>query len=1163
MATCPNKSNPEWRYLEESVGREQAIDRYVKNGNKIPKINGYVNPYTQGLSDLKFNQITTATKLNEAPEVANEIINKLNEQYPNVQVSKDGLIKDGKWVKIAPGTQGMHNRAAFVGAVAWANDSYLETPPHEYAHDYIEMFQNHPLMRKAILAYGSEKLADKMGKDYVNNVLNRNEKNLIQRIWDMIRNFFGSQDIGDLISDNFYKGVNMSEHIHEGNNIMNYQTKREPLKRVQGAFDSKGRYDQNSIELTTIDTDRAVDYIMHTMAGYNVFGSMKTEFDVDEEIFVDKVEGGINNDRAALIFNFLMEQIMASDTDSNGKYVNRSGLSRHQIREFKKRMRGVNNTEHVQELLDILQGNKEKPSMNNMSNISKDFWLLVRAMQKLNYLAKEKQSIIADDNKMISKNTIRDEILNEINTINAKREATLEKKFKNPLIKKFVKWSNKQITDFFITPYLTAKYLAGENSVFMDLFYRALDNADTNKLKILQQFDKDLALSEEDKRMLGRFSSFSDPKGTIDSYKGATIDIKIGEDSKQKIKLTDGELLSLYMTLKQTGDQSIFPDSDSPAVTLIKQGFHLDKIEGRPGMAKTKYNFTVGTQEQIINHIESNPSLMKVVKNVNQSLDNLYIPLNKTFKQQNGFALPKYENYFPVTTFFGAYDMKTQKKNIENFKSIRDRVGSGQPLIISDVNKVLAYHSQNAASYSAYAIPIENNRKILRDLKNEFAGGGKEYATINRLIDQAEGKLVQLNDPTFLSTSEGEKDFSNLLNKGMSNFAVAVLSWNIPVMMKQPISYMAAREMINAKYLAKAGWGAGGIAGITPGQIFKAIKYTGVKEGKTVLPFEWQMDEKNPTYQDIIKWSPKLTARFDGAVSKEMGEAMFEKTFGKDEITIPGLKNKDGNNYKVSRARLMEGIKIFDAATVMSIWKAVKAETAEMHPELKEGSDEYMEHVAQRTENIVNATQPTFDLMNRTNLSSMKNPFARTFSMFGSARSKLGALMIDGFYDMITNPTKENKRKFRKRMFNLAVLNGLAISMANALAMGFDWEDEDKDGELVDDIGNWTTYQMINASFGNLYFAGEISRFVTSRIDDAPWRSEIENPLEVVLNDGLEAAVKIVRVGKTDKRTGEWNYTIDDGMLEMLDVTTKMIGVPNKLIKTPQNSYEYFFGEDE
>ena len=89
-------------------------------------------------------------------------------------------------------------------------------------------------------------------------------------------------------------------------------------------------------------------------------------------------------------------------------------------------------------------------------------------------------------------------------------------------------------------------------------------------------------MSEEDKRKLGRFSAFSDPKGTIDSYNGATIDVRIGEDSKQKIKLTDGELLSLYLTLKQTGDPSIFPEADSPAVTLIKQGFHLDKIESYP-----------------------------------------------------------------------------------------------------------------------------------------------------------------------------------------------------------------------------------------------------------------------------------------------------------------------------------------------------------------------------------------------------------------------------------------------------------------------------------------------------------------------------------------------------------------------------------------------------
>ncbi|MCK5643265.1 MAG: hypothetical protein KAJ19_20825, partial [Gammaproteobacteria bacterium] len=169
---------------------------------------------------------------------------------------------------------------------------------------------------------------------------------------------------------------------------------------------------------------------------------------------------------------------------------------------------------------------------------------------------------------------------------------------------------------------------------------------------------------------------------------------------------------------------------------------------------------------------------------------------------------------------------------------------------------------------------------------------------------------------------------------------------------------------------------------------------------------------------------------------------------------------------------------------------------------------------------------------------------------------------IDGFYDFLANPTKANKVKFYKRMFNLAVLNGVAIAIVNSLAHGFDWEDEDEDGILIDDIGRWAQFDMINSAFGNFYFGGEIARKVTSTFDDAPWRYEIQNPLEMVVNDGMEAMINIVRVGKTDKRTGEYNFTIDDGLVDMFDVTTKMVGVPNKLIKYPEQSYDYFFGEE-
>ena len=44
----------------------------------------------------------------------------------------------------------MHYRNAFEGAVAWSNDARMETPPHEYAHEYVDMFREMPIVKKGI-----------------------------------------------------------------------------------------------------------------------------------------------------------------------------------------------------------------------------------------------------------------------------------------------------------------------------------------------------------------------------------------------------------------------------------------------------------------------------------------------------------------------------------------------------------------------------------------------------------------------------------------------------------------------------------------------------------------------------------------------------------------------------------------------------------------------------------------------------------------------------------------------------------------------------------------------------------------------------------------------------------------------------------------------------
>ena len=118
-----------------------------------------------------------------------------------------------------------------------------------------------------------------MGKDFVNNLLSPKEKNLVERLWDFIRNFFGAKDVGDIISENFYKGKKLSENVHQGNAQYNFAARNKPWTRTKGAVSTDGKFDDSSIELTMIDDTMATDYIMRAMAGSNVFTGIETVLD--------------------------------------------------------------------------------------------------------------------------------------------------------------------------------------------------------------------------------------------------------------------------------------------------------------------------------------------------------------------------------------------------------------------------------------------------------------------------------------------------------------------------------------------------------------------------------------------------------------------------------------------------------------------------------------------------------------------------------------------------------------------------------------------------------------------------------------------------------------------------------------------------------------------
>ena len=82
----------------------------------------------------------------------------------------------------------------------------------------------------------------------------------------------------------------------------------------------------------------------------------------------------------------------------------------------------------------------------------------------------------------------------------------------------------------------------------------------------------------------------------------------------------------------------------------------------------------------------------------------------------------------------------------------------------------------------------------------------------------------------------------------------------------------------------------------------------------------------------------------------------------------------------------MKGIAKFDTAAIRRIWKACEYEIDDLHPELK--GDARMEAIAERAEEVVRRTQPTFDQKDRSEIGRSKSVFSRLWTKYSSQRNK-------------------------------------------------------------------------------------------------------------------------------------------------------------------------------
>jgi hypothetical protein len=164
-------------------------------------------------------------------KLAEKILNRLKKHFPFIDIKTfEGLIN----------VHGV-NRIGFAmeKLVAWSTtDGRLDTMPHEFAHIYIKMLRNEPIIKLGIKQFESEEaLVKQIGLYYTDRI---QEKSIIKRIKIWLKQFanklrlrFGKldkiaeEDLGQIIAEEFYQGRWLGVEVAVGEQFLEFANDKE------------------------------------------------------------------------------------------------------------------------------------------------------------------------------------------------------------------------------------------------------------------------------------------------------------------------------------------------------------------------------------------------------------------------------------------------------------------------------------------------------------------------------------------------------------------------------------------------------------------------------------------------------------------------------------------------------------------------------------------------------------------------------------------------------------------------------------------------------------------------------------------------------------------------------------------------------------------------
>lgn len=569
-----------------------------------------------------------------------------------------------------------------------------------------------------------------------------------------------------------------------------------------------------------------------------------------------------------------------------------------------------------------------------------------------------------------------------------------------------------------------------------------------------------------------------------------------GGGKSETVKLTKAQAIAFHLLMQR----------EEGANHILEGGFSIQ------GKLSKVIKVTEADAEAVSQAVLKDPQMLQVAMNLDAYFNGFQKhAINSTSLKLTGLAIAQTPNYFriKVNPLYRKTAPELQKYAgkvaIEGLGFLKETVPSKLPIILEDAFQV-AYESLHlAGSYVAYAEPLRAAKEVLVDsrVRQELdAQGRSEFLkSFEKYVQRVEGEVTDLTNLEALSR--------DLITK----IQTSVLMLNPGILLKQPTSALAASTEMRGLDLVK----------------------------------NYKLVASKEEVAEIQKWSPQLAARWDGHITRELGEL---KNTGAIENLFTG---KTGWTEK-----FMQAYQTMDHPMVVSIWRTAKAEVKAANPELT--GAKFFEKVAERAEFVVRRTQASVFTEHRSENLAKRDLFSRGLSLFSSETNKQFAMVSRAVEEFSrSKKTLSDRAILGKKLFIVSYLNAVLIATINlgvnvwkqSPDKGRD-DEEEKDWKLIADRF-WT--DVVLGPLGMFYGVRDIANGVQSMLVYGDVTHEINNPVTALATDIAKGIGQIAQSG-VQLTTGEefssgpkkdeekWTSTLKSAILDLLSAIGAASGKP-------------------